>query len=176
MKSVGSARPLGSSLAVVALMGCLASGVGWAEASGSPLRVALAFSPLGVLRAVAAGGTVILGGTTRFVVEIVQTEADLARGLSGRPALAPGHGMLFVFTAPGRHGIWMPDMRFPIDILWIQRERVVDIKREAPVPTPGVPLEVYRPREDADLVLEVPSGFSDAQGIRIGDAVEVRLK
>jgi uncharacterized membrane protein (UPF0127 family) len=138
--------------------------------------VALAFAPAEGLRATAVGGTVLIAGRVRVAVEIVRTEADRARGLGGRPGLAPEHGMLFLFEAPGRPAIWMKDMRFSIDILWIRRGRVVDIKRAAPVPAPGVPLEIYTPRAEADLVLEVPAGFSDAKGIRIGDTVEVQLR
>jgi hypothetical protein len=78
---------------------------------------------------------VLIGGNA-INIEIVETGEDRSRGLSGREGLEPDSGMLFVFESPGRHGIWMRDMNFPIDILWIGRESergsqkyvVIDIK------------------------------------------------
>ena len=63
--------------------------------------------------------------------------------------------MLFRYEQPGRHGFWMPDMHFDIDILWIRAGRIVHV--EANVPH-GDARTIYRPSEPADLVLEVPAG------------------
>ena len=63
---------------------------------------------------------------------IADSDVERKRGLSGRPNLVDGTGMLFVFKESGEHGIWMKDMRFPIDILWLdERLRVVFIKEDA---------------------------------------------
>ena len=43
------------------------------------------------------------------------------RGLLGRRGLAPGHGMLFTRT----HAIHTAGMRFPIDVVFLDRELVV---------------------------------------------------
>ena len=63
-----------------------------------------------------------------FVVEVAQTEKERIQGLSGRNEM-PNDGMFFIFDKDGRHGIWMKDMQFPIDILWLGSDfAVVDFK------------------------------------------------
>jgi uncharacterized membrane protein (UPF0127 family) len=52
-------------------------------------------------------------------VETVVTPEGLASGLSFRDKLDPGHGMLFIFPDLKRQYMWMPDMRFPLDIVWL---------------------------------------------------------
>jgi len=54
-------------------------------------------------------------------VEVVTTPETLRRGLSGRNALPARHGMLFVFEKEARQAMWMPNMKFPLDILWLDR-------------------------------------------------------
>jgi uncharacterized membrane protein (UPF0127 family) len=111
-------------------------------------------------------------GIHRVQVEVADTPERMARGLSGRSELAEGRGMIFPYARPARQGFWMVDMRFDIDIVWIRADRIVDLTLEAPHDPPGE-LPVYRPREPADLVLEVPAGTSQRMGWRIGDRVLV---
>lgn len=62
-------------------------------------------------------------GISRFLVETVSTPEELRLGLSGRTFLAPRQGMLFVFPYNTIQSMWMKDMRFPIDIIWISEDR-----------------------------------------------------
>jgi hypothetical protein len=120
-------------------------------------------------------GTVLLGGRVQVRVEVAVTEEEKARGLSGRAGLPPGTGMLFPYPAPGLRSMWMREMRFPLDFLWIRDGRIVDLFEEVPPPLPGqVPRTVASP-EPAQCILEVPAGFIRAHGLRRGDAAEVRL-
>jgi uncharacterized protein len=102
--------------------------------------------------------------------EVADTPARKQRGLSGRESLAEGHGMLFPYAEAGRHGFWMPDMHFDIDILWIRAGRIVHIE---PNVSKDDPERVYRPSEPADLVLELPAGAAARRGFRVGDAVRI---
>ncbi len=111
-----------------------------------------------------------LGGEDLRVL-IANTTAHKYRGLGKRDALAPYDGMIFQYAVSGHHGIVMRDMRFPIDIVWLQNGQVIDI-------APNVPLElgnseteltVYRPRLLANTVLELPAGWTGRQGLKIGD-------
>lgn len=109
-------------------------------------------------------------------VEVVQTPLEKARGLSGRAALTHGEGMLFLFDTLDRHTMWMKDMYFPIDILWIRNSRVVDLEEDVS-PEPGVPdpyLTRYHSDVPAEFVLEVPAGFAKENNIVIGDDVFIR--
>ncbi len=111
-------------------------------------------------------------GIHRIEADVADTPARRRRGLSGRPSLAAGRGMLFPYEPPERPFFWMPDMHFDIDIVWIRAGRIVDVHARVPHEV-DPPLPRYRPREPIDLVLEVPAGTADQAGWRIGDAVRV---
>lgn len=55
----------------------------------------------------------------QFNVEIAYTEAAKIKGLGGRPCIQADQGMLFDFGKDGHYFIWMKDMKFPIDVIWI---------------------------------------------------------
>jgi len=120
-----------------------------------------------------ATGSLVIAGRVNLTVEVARTSAEQIRGLSGRPDLKPGHGMLFVYDRPQSVGIWMKDMRFPLDILWIRGSRIVKIEKQAPPLDPQGPERIYT--ATADLVLEVPAGFTDHRRIRVGDTVRTSL-
>ena len=87
--------------------------------------------------ALPTGGTVLLGGRVTVRVEVAVTDKEHTRGLSGRPGLALGTGMLFAYPAPGPRSMWMLGMRFPLDFLWIRDGRIVDLVEHVPPPRPG---------------------------------------
>ena len=103
--------------------------------------------------------------------ELAEGEAARERGLSGRAGLAEGRGMLFVYRDHFERTYWMKGMRFPIDIVWIDRGRVTGIERNLPVPQGDVPL--YSSRGPADHVLEVPAGWAARHGVEPGDRVSI---
>ena len=68
-------------------------------------------------------------------VDIAKTDLELSRGLSGRLNLASDNGMLFVFAKKDTSPIfWMKNMLFPIDIIWIDDEKVVQIDKNIKPP------------------------------------------
>lgn len=104
-------------------------------------------------------------GSYRIPVEIADTDASRARGLGGRASLGSGKGMLFTFpdAAPDR-GFWMLDMRFPLDIIWIDQGTVTDVANlPAPTSTDFIPEHVSL--FPADRVLELNAGEAKAMGI-----------
>ncbi len=118
-------------------------------------------------------GTLVIAGRVKLTVELARTLDEQVRGLSGRPGLKSGYGMLFVYDHPHPVGIWMKDMLFSLDIIWIHSGRIVAIEKDAPPLTAAGPERVYT--ATADLVLEVPAGFTDRQKIRVGDSVQATL-
>ncbi len=104
-------------------------------------------------------------------IEIVDTAAKRIQGLSNRTSLADQSGMLFIFPQPGRHSFWMKDMNFPLDFIWIRSGRVVQISTNVPATQPAVTLT---PDSLVDQVLEIPAGFIDKNGIKVGDEVRRR--
>lgn len=104
-----------------------------------------------------------------LTVERAQTVLERQRGLSGRDSIAENQGLLFIFDEPDLHGIWMKEMRFPIDILWLDEGGVVlDIKRNA---LPESYPEVFYPEVPAAYVLELLSNFTELHNVKVGDVV-----
>lgn len=112
------------------------------------------------------------GATVR--VEIADTPRERSQGLSGRPSLKKGTGMLFLFDDSGMHEFHMKDMRFGIDIIWMNQDReIVDITRSV---SPGTYPDTFSPSKPARYVLEVPAGFSQEHAVSIGDTVSFELQ
>lgn len=110
-------------------------------------------------------------GDNAYTLEIADTPEKRVLGLSGRESLGKLEGMLFVFDKPGFHGIWMKDMNFDIDILWLdQDKRVVHIKEHA---SPSSYPTVFYPRERSRYVIELKAGEIARNGITQGDILEL---
>ena len=113
-------------------------------------------------------------GDTSVQLEVTQTVQDRIDGLSNRESIGKADGLLFVFPTSDRHAIWMKDMLFPIDIVWVREEKVIDIAPNVQPPSPGTldnELDAYFPRLDADWVIEFPAGWAEEHGLKIGDPV-----
>ena len=104
----------------------------------------------GVLRK--AGGQVVCARC-----ELADNPLKRMRGLLGRTGLEPGEGMLFRPAG----SIHMFLMRFPIDVLFCDRDLVVvGVERDLhPWRTAG--------RKGAKVVVELPVGGAD--GVEVGD-------
>lgn len=116
-------------------------------------------------------GTVIINNK-EWRVEIANTTVKRIRGLSGRDSSKEISGMLFVFPTFGKHGIWMKDMNFPIDIVWLNNRKIVDI---APNVSPKLGTDfIFYPREDANYVLELPVNFAKENNLKIGEGIGIK--
>ncbi|MBU1179932.1 DUF192 domain-containing protein [Patescibacteria group bacterium] len=109
-----------------------------------------------------------------FKVEVLKKEWELKKGLSGRSSLAESKGLLFAFPNPDKYGFWMKGMKFPIDIIWIDDGKIVDIKQSAPVPLTQN-YETYTPAAPARYVLEINAGLSEEYGLKVGDSVALDI-
>lgn len=111
----------------------------------------------------------------RFTVELAVTPKEQERGLGYRKSLSPDHGMLFVYQSAQNYGFWMKGMEFPIDIIWIRDQTIVDITKNVPVATTSS-LLTYSPKEPANKVFEVNAGTAERLGFQIGDTVTLVKK
>ena len=62
---------------------------------------------------------------SRFLVEVVDTPETITKGLSGRRVLPQRQGMLFVFPKTEVHSMWMPNMYFPLDFVWMDDQKKI---------------------------------------------------
>lgn len=111
-----------------------------------------------------------------FSVEIATTSAQQQLGLSGRASLPKNQGMLFIFTTADRYPFWMKDMQFPLDMIYINNDKIVDVFQNVPIPKStdtDTTLPRIIPNSPANQVLEINQGLVKQYGFKIGDAVKV---
>jgi uncharacterized membrane protein (UPF0127 family) len=101
-------------------------------------------------------------------VELARTDAERARGLMHRTALAPDAGMLFLFDETAEHAFWMKNTLIPLDMIFIADDgRIAGIVARA-VPGDLSPRSAGGPSR---YVLEVNGGWAAAHGVAAGDRV-----
>ncbi len=110
----------------------------------------------------------------KIKAEVADTFEERTKGLSGRENLAKNEGMIFVFEKPDIYPFWMKEMKFSIDIIWVNDKKIVEIVKSAPTPESTGQIANFNPKAAADIVLEVNAGFCDKNDIKIGDAVEIK--
>ncbi len=115
-------------------------------------------------------------GSAVYVVDLALTPEERAQGLSGRPSLDADRGMLFVFERDAPLRFWMPDMHFPLDMVWIRSDCIVaGVTADVPNPpldTPRDQLDRYPASEPVRFVLEINAGQAETYEIIPGGAVE----
>ena len=109
-----------------------------------------------------------------FFLYLAETSKEQAIGLAKYNHLEQNQGMLFLFSKSDFYSFWMKDMRFPIDIIFIQDNKVVDIFNKVPV-SPDENLPVYTTRTKANKVLEINAGLAKQYNLKIGTVVNTKL-
>jgi uncharacterized membrane protein (UPF0127 family) len=95
--------------------------------------------------------------------DIADTSAKRQKGLLGRASLAPGQG-LWIFPCEAVHTC---GMRFPIDVLYLDRKKRVRKLRRAMVPWRFSMCFL------AHSVLELPAGVIEQTGTERGDQLDL---
>ncbi|MEI6346031.1 MAG: DUF192 domain-containing protein [bacterium] len=113
-------------------------------------------------------------GTTIIPVEIADVPSTMEKGLSGRFHLPSKQGMLFIFPVSDLYAFWMPNMNFPIDLLWISSEKKIvgfeqSMQPEKDLKNP----HYYRPSEPVEYVIEVNAGFVKSHHLTVGQEVNI---
>lgn len=104
-------------------------------------------------------------------VEIAATHAARVRGLMWRTELKDGQGMLFVFPNETTQSFYMKNTFIPLDILFLSSagEIVTLVERVTPHS-----LTSRLSTKPAKYVLEVPGGWAQQKGIRVGTKAELQ--
>ena len=119
------------------------------------------------------GAWVELGGQ-RYAVEIADTDAERARGLMFRDALAADRGMLFIHEREEPQAYWMKNTHIPLDILYFDNARkLVAQQRDVPPCSLGDACPPYPSNAPARYVLELNAG--EAARLQLRDGSELRL-
>ena len=108
-------------------------------------------------------------GGERFQVEVADDDAERARGLMFRDAMADDHGMLFIHDRQEPQAYCMKNTRIPLDILYFDRDRrLVSQQRDVPPCSAGDRCPPYPSRAPAQYVLELNAGQAARLGLQDG--------
>ena len=100
-----------------------------------------------------------------FNVEIAQSDSERKQGLMYREGLKENEGMLFVYEEEKERSFWMKNVSFPLDIIWISKDKeVVGMDKNVSPTEAGI-------KNTSKYVLEVKAGTADKINLKIGDKV-----
>ncbi len=103
-----------------------------------------------------------------YFVEIVESAGEREKGLMYRDNLEADKGMFFIFEEEGIYPFWMKNMKFPIDIIWLNKDyRIIFIAKSA---LPCVEkCDNIVPDKPAKYVLEINAGEASKNEFKVGD-------
>ncbi len=134
-------------------------------ASGIVLFAAPAAAQVADLQKIGIAGK---GGTHSFLVEVVATDEDRARGLMYRKELPEGRGMLFDFKQEQEVAFWMKNTYIPLDMIFIRADGTI---RRIAANTEPLSERTVPAGGPVRYVLEVIGGTARKLGIEAGDKV-----
>lgn len=135
----------------------------------------LIFSAVLILSACSQGNEKFVTiNNIKIKVEIADTAETRYQGLSNREELCNDCGMLFIFSGKQIRTFVMRDMNFPLDMIWIDDNKIVKINKNA-IPEGSNSVMRYSSDVLVNYVLEINGGFCDGNGIEVGDSIEFDL-
>jgi hypothetical protein len=111
-----------------------------------------------------------------LTVEIADDGEKIATGLMFREGLRDDQGMLFIFEEERNYQFWMMNMKFNLDMIWLDGNgKVVYIVENAEpcIDAAHTSLCTYNPNAPAKYVLEVNSGFVKKHGINENSVMKI---
>lgn len=117
-------------------------------------------------------------GDVAVEASVADTLTSRIKGLSDTPYLPEGVVKLFAFGTPGSHSIWMKDMNYPLDILWVNESGTIvhieeDVSPDTYIAANPQASETFASPIDAWFVIETNAGFVSEHGIEVGSAVSI---
>jgi len=104
---------------------------------------------------------------------VADTMSSRIKGLSDTPYLPDTVVKLFAFGVPGEHSIWMKDMNYALDIIWVAEEgEIVHIEENV---SPDTFPQSFSSPTPAWFVVEANAGFVKANSVELGDVLVVPL-
>jgi len=108
-------------------------------------------------------------GSTTVEASVAESWTDRIRGLSDTPYLPENIVKLFIFDSSGYHSIWMKDMNYSIDIIWVSEAGTV-VHTESGAAPESFPA-MFVPETPAKYVIETVDGFVVKNNIIVGTSV-----
>ena len=93
-------------------------------------------------------------------------------GLSNYSSMHATQGMLFIFRNSAERSMWMKNMSFNIDIMWLSADRRIGYIEENLEPCIREDCDVFSPKVKAKYILEAKAGFVEYTNLYLNDPVE----
>jgi len=107
-------------------------------------------------------------------LEYAKTNNQQQLGLSNRKSMPANHAMLFMFLKEQPLFFWMHNMKFPIDIIWLDGAcKIIDISPSQQPCEENKSCPVISPKGNAKFVLETVSGFAEANHLIINQNLDI---
>jgi uncharacterized membrane protein (UPF0127 family) len=110
-------------------------------------------------------------GGHKVDIEIAKSDDQKAKGLMYRDSMEQGHGMLFVYSKDKKMSYFMYNCRFPLDIAFLAADGTV-LQIEQMQPREYLPT---RSKKEARFAIEMNKGWFEANGVKVGDKVNLKL-
>ena len=111
----------------------------------------------------------------KIPVEVADTLKKRSLGLGKRTSLKKGWGMLFVFEKRKPYRFWMKDMQFPLDIIWLDNNRIVHIIHNAKPANSEDETEVMTSPVPVNFVLEIAAGQAAILQLKSGQRMKFKF-
>ncbi len=108
-------------------------------------------------------------GNQKYVLDVADTPVALEKGLGGRSSMPSNKGMLFILASSSDNCFWMKDMKFPLDMVWLDNNGKV-IHTAADVKPDSYPNQ-YCSEGQPKYVVELNAGNIKCGNIRDGQAI-----
>ena len=117
--------------------------------------------------------SVQIGGRP-YRLDVADTPQKKSLGLGERDRLGADTGMLFTYhDAAEPKCFWMKDMRFAIDIIWLDSQSRVSYIEHALGPETYP--QTFCPDGGGQYVIELPAGAAAKEGLKIGDKLDISI-
>ncbi len=112
----------------------------------------------------------------KLVADIAATSDQRSKGLSVKDTLNENEGMLFVFSTEREHSFWMKNMKFPIDIIWLDDDQeVVHVEHSLEPCISDSFCPTHKPDRNSLYVLETVAGFAERYNVTDNTNVDFKL-
>ena len=111
----------------------------------------------------------------KIPVEVADTLNKRSLGLGKRTSLKKSWGMLFVFEKRKPHRFWMKDMQFPLDIIWLDNQRIVHIIHNAKPANSRDEPELKTSPVSVNFVLEIAAGRAAKLRLKTGQRMKLKF-
>ncbi len=116
----------------------------------------------------------IIAGKAKIPIYLADTEDKRIKGLGGLSSIPRGYGMFFIFDSSGYQSIWMKDMLFSVDIIWIdENNKIVHIEKNI---SPDTYPKIFTAPAKARFVLELNAGMSESYDLKADDKLTLVQK